>query len=84
MNTAGADELTEVLDRVKDWSVAERVALVKGVLDTFASDVTTPAPLPSGRSMEEIIKIFKTDEPKPDVDTVRQWIDEHRMEKYGS
>jgi hypothetical protein len=26
---------------------------------------------------------FKTDKPAPDDETVRQWIDEQRMEKYG-
>ena len=27
--------------------------------------------------------LFRTDRPAPDDETVRLWIDEHRMEKYG-
>ena len=31
----------------------------------------------------EVAAMFKTDTPAPDDATVKQWIDEHRMEKYG-
>ena len=38
---------------------------------------------PRGPSAAEIIETFKSDRPPPDDATVRRWIDEYRMEKYG-
>jgi hypothetical protein len=37
----------------------------------------------SGLSAEEVIAYFPSEHPAPDDATVRQWSDEHRMEKYG-
>lgn len=45
-----------------------------------------PAPISSAKrkySVEEVRALLKPKGPPPDDATVKQWIDEHRMEKYG-
>jgi hypothetical protein len=84
MSVIESNEMADVLDRVKHWSAAERFALVREVLETLAPKKSPPSlPATRGRSVEEIVESFKTDEPAPDDETVRRWIDEQRMEKYG-
>jgi hypothetical protein len=83
MSLTESSELAEMLDRVRRWSEADRFALVKGVLETLAPRSVTPSPIPRGRSVEEILETYKTDKPAPNDETVHQWIDEQRMEKYG-
>ena len=63
--------MADVLDRVKHWSVAERFALVREVLETLAPEPTPTSPVLRGRSAEEIVESYKTDEPAPDDETVR-------------
>jgi hypothetical protein len=83
MSAAEATELTDVLDRVKTWPVENRIALVKQVLETLTPATSGRSSVPRGPSAAEIIEVFKSDRPPPDDATVRQWIDEYRMEKYG-
>jgi hypothetical protein len=82
MTTVEKSELTEILDLVKLWSPEARITLVRRILETVEA-----APLQAGRrpaqSVRELIGIGVGDTPPPDDDTVRRWIDEHRMEKYG-
>ena len=40
-------------------------------------------PPPPGMSSAELMAFLKTDRPAPDDATIKLWIDEHRMEKYG-
>jgi hypothetical protein len=82
MSIAEATDLTDVLDRVKTWPVESRIALVKRVLETLTPATSGPSSVRRGRSAAEIIETFESDRPPPDDATVRQWIDEHRMEKY--
>jgi hypothetical protein len=83
MSVNESSELASVLDRVKRWSDADRFSLVKEVLETLAPKESSPSTVHRGRSLEEILETFKTDQPAPDDETVRQWIDEQRMDKYG-
>lgn len=83
MGAAESTELADVLNRVRTWPVANRIELVKQVLETLTPAAPEPSPLLRGPSAAEIMEAFKTDQPAPDDATVRQWIDEHRMEKYG-
>jgi hypothetical protein len=83
MSIVESREMADVLDRVKRWPVAERFALVREVLETLAPKVPPALPVSRGRPVEEILASFKTDEPAPDDETVRRWIDERRIEKYG-
>jgi hypothetical protein len=83
VSVAEADEVSEVLNRIKNWTVEGRFALVRGVLDTLAPDRPDPSRTRRGRPVALIIESYKTDQPAPDDETIRLWIDEHRMGKYG-
>ncbi len=77
-------EIAEVVSRVRSWPAAMRVALARRILETLDSPVEEPAPqLPRGPTAAEVVARFKTDKPAPDDATVKQWIDEYRMKKYG-
>lgn len=79
------NEIAEILSQVRSWPAARRVALARRILETLENPpVEQPSPpLPRGPSAAEIAAMFKTDKPAPDDATFKQWIDEHRMEKYG-
>jgi hypothetical protein len=84
--TAGeANQIADIVRRVQSWPAPLRVALARRILETLESPpVEQPqAALPRGPSAAEVAAMFKTDKPAPDDATVKQWIDEHRMEKYG-
>ncbi len=48
-----------------------------------ARKATPPAQKKRGFSAAEVQGLLRTDRPAPNDETVKQWIDEHRMEKYG-
>ena len=85
MSAAEAIELTDVLNRVKDWPTPLRLTLARRILETIETSevLPVPPPKPRGFSAAEIQALLKTDRPAPDDQTVEQWIDEYRMEKYG-
>jgi hypothetical protein len=85
MSTTEVAEIAEVVARVRSWPAAMRVALARRILETLESPpVEQPAPQrPRGPTSAEIAAMFKTDKPAPDDATVKRWIDEYRMEKYG-
>jgi len=85
MSITETSEIAGVLSRVRSWPAATRVALARRILETLESPpVEQPLPRPPrGPSAAEVAALFKTDRPAPDGATVKQWIDEHRMEKYG-
>ena len=77
------DQVSEVLQRVVTWSPADRITLARRILETLERTTLTAAPVGRGRSLEEIREQFQTDSPVPDDATVRRWISEERLEKYG-
>lgn len=83
MSVVEKDPVSEVLDRVNAWPPAQRITLARRILETLEPMTLTATPIPRGRSMEEIRALFQIDRPAPDDETVRRWIDEHRLEKYG-
>jgi hypothetical protein len=83
MSTVEAAEMTDVLTRVKNWSPESRIALARRILETLERPQQPTRELTS-RSVQVLIGLGRGDSPAPDDDTVRRWIDEHRMEKYGA
>ena len=82
MNTIDSQEWTEGLDRVENWPASSRIALAKRMLDSLEP------PRPSRerqqvRLVHEMIGSGAGAGPPPDDETVKQWIDDHRVEKYG-
>jgi hypothetical protein len=82
MSTTEATELTDVLKRVSNWSPESRIVLARRILETLESP-HRPARGLTARSVRELIGLGAGNAPAPDDETVRRWIAEHRMEKYG-
>jgi hypothetical protein len=82
MNTTEATELTDVLSRVSHWSPESRIVLARRILETLEGPQLPVRGL-RPRSVQELIGLGAGGSPAPDDDTVRRWIDDHRMEKYG-
>jgi hypothetical protein len=88
MSTAEATELTDVLNRVNTWPTTLRITLARRILESLdqaepEAPSTPPPPKTRGLSAAEVRGLIKTDKPPPDDETVKRWIHEHRMEKYG-
>lgn len=78
-------DIAAVVQRVQAWPVPMRIALARRILETV--DVAAaPEPPTAGRhgyTAEEIRALLKLDKPAPDDATVKQWVEERRLEKYG-
>jgi hypothetical protein len=86
MNPDEMNDFGEILKKIQTWEPSRRLTLARRILDILEASVTATSstpPVPRGRSAAEILADMKSDRPAPDDETVRQWIDEHRMEKYG-
>ncbi len=89
MSTVHAQELSDVLETVKHWPPETRVSLARMILETVESpQVLGQTPehdetLRRGKPVELLIGLGAGSGPPPSDDLVRQWIDDHRMEKYG-
>jgi hypothetical protein len=81
MITAESPEVTEILERVRDWPPETRVTLARRILASVPRP-DRPAPR-SGYWAAEVIAALQMPQPAPDDATVKRWIEEERMEKYG-
>lgn len=70
-----------ILNIVRQWPTAQQIALVEDVLKTISSRVEPPKQ--RQRTLDRALGLLATDKPAPTDDEVKQWLDEHRMEKYG-
>ncbi len=85
MTIAETSEITAVVQRVQSWPVPMRIALARHILETVEDTGAPEQPpaRPRGYSAEEVRAMLKIDKPGPDDTTLKQWIEEHRLEKYG-
>jgi hypothetical protein len=74
-------ELDEILERIKTWPMAVRIRLARRVLESVDSSVVESRT--GGWRAADAIAAVNSRQPAPDDQTVKQWLDEHRMEKYG-
>ena len=79
------NEIADIVQRVQSWPVPMRIAVARRILETVEHSPTpeTTSKEPRGPSAAEVAARFKTDRPAPDDATVKQWIDDYRMGKYG-
>ena len=82
MTVAETNDIAEVVQKVRSWPAGMRIVLARRILETLEG-TDAPARLPRGPSAAEVVALLKAEKPAPDDATVKQWIDEHRMEKYG-
>jgi hypothetical protein len=86
VSTAETTELMDVFNRVTTWPTTLRITLARKILESVDKAETPVAPYPAktrGLSAAEVRAGIRTERPPPDDETVKQWIDERRMEKYG-
>jgi len=81
MNSLKANSYETVLKTVREWPPDRRFALVRDVINALAAETF---PSRSGRkTLERALGLLATGRPAPSDAEVKQWLDEHRMEKYG-
>ncbi len=69
-----------VLKIVRQWPFEQRIALVQDVLETIDRRIEPPG---SPRStLSQALGLLATDQPAPTDAEIKQWLDEHRVEKY--
>ena len=73
-------EINSILERVKPWPQEDRVALAYMILRDMRKRTREPAPR---RTLDRAIGISRGSSPPPDDATVKRWIEEHRLRKYG-
>ena len=83
MSATEANEIADIIERVAVWPAPMRIALARRILETLEEVAPSSPNTPRGPSAAEVGAMFRTDKPAPDDATVKQWIGEHRMEKFG-
>lgn len=74
-------ELAQVLAQALHWPPDMRIRLARQLLDSV--DEALGASTPRGVSAAAAIAAVNSRLPAPDDATVKQWLEEHRAEKYG-
>ncbi len=82
MNSLEPINYETVIKTVIQWPPARRFALVQDVLDTLAP-ATPPHNKPRRKTLDKALGLLATDQPTPSDAEIEQWLDEHRVEKYG-
>lgn len=70
-----------ILQAVRNWPATWRFALVQDVLKTLAP--SSEAPRARRKTLEKALGLLSTDRPAPSDAEIQQWLDEHRLRKYG-
>jgi hypothetical protein len=73
-------EIESIIEQVKPWPEEDRVALAYLILRDMRKQPRQPALRDTFR---RALGIARGSSPPPDDATVRQWIEEHRRQKYG-
>ncbi len=81
MSTVEANELSDVLDRVKDWPPARRIALARRILETVEThEAMNPT---RGVPVESVVGLLRGDREPPTDEECSQIVEEERWKKYG-
>lgn len=76
-----AEQIFEVMERVREWDAAVRIDLARQILETVVPP-QIPKP-PKKRTLEEIHGLLKIDGPAPTDEECKKIIEEERLKKYG-
>ncbi len=74
------DSYTSVLHIVRTWPARQRYLLVQDLLKTLEPEVESTQ---AGDTLSFARGLLATDKPAPADEEVAQWLEEHRLEKYG-
>ncbi len=81
MNQTEITNYDNVLNVVRQWPTTQRFHLVQEVLKTLEPRIQKP--YRKERTLEQALSLVNLNGPAPTDEEVKQWLDEHRMEKYG-
>jgi hypothetical protein len=81
MSQSKRDDYENVFEIVRYWTPSQRFNLMQDILKTLAPQEET-----AGRkrqAVKEVFGILATGQTPPSDEEIKQWLDEHRWEKYG-
>lgn len=81
MNTIKTNSYDSVLQTVRQWPPNRRFALVRDVINTLATEVFPSRP--RRKTLKKALGLLAASRPAPSDAEIQQWLDEHRIEKYG-
>lgn len=81
MDTVERGNYDSVLQTIRQWPVEKRFALIRDVIDTLERDAFPSQP--RRKTLKRALGLLTTSGPAPSAAEIQQWLDEHRMEKYG-
>jgi hypothetical protein len=81
MTSVEATEYIQVLDTVRNWPPDLRLTLLQDLLQTFAPRVERAGD--SEPTWQQALGLLNVAQPAPEDADIQQWLDEHRLEKYG-
>jgi hypothetical protein len=73
-------EIDTIIAQITPWPMEERMALAQQILRDMRRPTRQPAPR---RTLARAVGIAGGASPPPDDALVRQWIEEHRLQKHG-
>jgi len=73
-------DIQRIIEQIKIWPDQDRVALAYRILRDIRKQTRQPPPR---NTANRALGIAAGEGPPPDDATVRRWIEEHRMRKYG-
>lgn len=76
-----AEQIFEILNRVRTWDIKMRIDLARQILETVVPP-QLPFP-PKTMTLEEIQAIMKTDKRPPTDEECQKILEEERLKKYG-
>ena len=82
MPTVEPTNYKAVIKIVRDWPPASRFSLVQDVLKTLVLEEVEKS-RSKRNTLEKALGLLLTNQAAPSDVEVQQWLDEHRMEKYG-
>jgi hypothetical protein len=79
MSQSEANNYEQLLKIVSNWSEDKQLAFVHDVLKVLESRKERKRE----PTLQKALGLLATDQPPPTDEEVKQWLDEHRWEKYG-
>jgi hypothetical protein len=90
MNADEVDAISEIVDRVKDWSPPSRIELARRILESLEvlavtddSQALTLLPPTRGVPAEAALGLLRTDNDPPDDEECHRIVQEERWQRYG-
>lgn len=72
-----------ILAAINAWPLPYRLALMQEILRVMTPEMSPTQPSQSKHGFERARGLLASDQPPPSDEEVEQWLEEHRMEKYG-